>query len=142
MKPELSVLQSSPGREGFTRDLPVLTHTFPSCHSLAVYRDWECSALSRCCQVWGAAKSAFQACSVLLAVPFPSSTGLVPVWLLDIQIIAAGQDLKKVIWENTVEEKTCEDGQCSFITQFCSLSFSDVREFLYNTGKDLEVISG
>lgn len=64
------------------------------------------------------------------------------MWLLGVQTIAAGQDLKKVRRENTEEGKTCEDGECSFIIQFCSLSFSDVREFLYNTGKDLEVISG
>lgn len=64
------------------------------------------------------------------------------MWLLDIKIIAVWQDLKEVMRENPMEGNTCEDGQCNFITQFCSSSFSDIRGFLYNIGKDLEMISG
>lgn len=64
------------------------------------------------------------------------------MWLLDIKIIAVWKDLKEVMRENPVEDKTFENGQCNFITQFSSLSFSDIRGFLYSIGKDLEMISG
>lgn len=56
---------------------------------------------------------------------FHKPQDLWPVWLLNIKIIAVCQDLKKVMRENTMEDKIWEDWQCNFITWFCILSFSD-----------------
>lgn len=82
---------------------------------------------------------------MLLAVPFPSATGLAASMAPGYQNHCSWTTPKEGDegkYRERWEDKTWEDGQWNFMTQFCSLSFSDVRRFLYHTGKDLGVISG